>query len=127
MNKDELVLHQVHWAKLAADGTASIVSLVLIWAGHRIVGLIVHFVTPAVASAVLLRADTSPLRSTRRGRYVLKHMPPVAQAVRLAGDTVMTVGAWRRSGFLIAAGALIVTAGWSHGLISWKPTSVTAQ
>jgi hypothetical protein len=127
MNKDELVLHQVHWAKLAADGTASIVSLVLIWTGHRIVGLIVHFVTPAVASAALLRTDTSRLRSTGRGRYVLKHMPPVAQAVRLAGDAVMTVGAWRRSGFLIAAGALIVTAGWSHGLISWKPTSVTAQ
>jgi len=127
VNKDELVLHQVHWAKLAADGTASIVSLVLIWTGHRIVGLVVHFVTPAVASAVLLRADTSPLRATRRGRYVLKHMPPVAQAVRLGGDAVMTVGAWRRSGFLIAAGALIVIAGWSHGLISWKPTSVTAQ
>jgi hypothetical protein len=127
MNEDELVLHQVHWAKLVADGTASIVSLVLIWSGHRIVGLIVHFVTPAVASAVLLRADTSPLCSTRRGRYVLKHMPPVAQAVRLAGDAVMTVGAWRRSGFLITAGALIVIAGWSHGLISWKPTSVTAQ
>ena len=127
MNKDELVLHQAHWAKLAADGTASIVSLVLIWTGHRIVGLIVHFVTPAVASAALLRADTSRLRSTRRGRYVLKHMPPVAQAVRLAGDAVMTVGAWRRSGSLIAAGALIVIAGWSHGLISWKPTSLTAQ
>jgi hypothetical protein len=63
MNKDELALHQVHWAKLAADGTASIVSLVLIWTGHRIAGLIVHFVTPAVASALLLRADTSPLRS----------------------------------------------------------------
>jgi hypothetical protein len=123
MNKDELVLHQVHWAKLAADGSASIVSLVLIWTGHRIVGLIVHFVTPAVASALLLRADTSPLRSTRRGRYVLEHMPPVAQAVRLVGDAVMTVGAWRRSGFLIATGALVVIAGWSHGLLPLKPTS----
>lgn len=125
MDKDELVLHQVHWAKLAADGTASIVSLALIWTGYRIMGLIVHFVTPAIASAVLLRADTSPLRSTRRGRYVLKHMPPVAQAVRLVGDAVMTIGAWRRSGFQIALGALIVIAGWSHGLIPWKPTSVT--
>jgi hypothetical protein len=126
MSKDELLLHQVHWTKLTADGTASIVSLVLIWTGHRVVGLIVHFVIPAVASAVLLRTDTRPLRSTRRGRYVLQHMPPVAQAVRLAGDAVMTVGAWRRSGFLIIAGLLIVIAGWSHGLIPLKPASVTA-
>jgi len=117
MSKDEFVLHQVHWTKLAADGTASIVSLVLIWTGHRIVGLIVHFVPPIVASALLQRADTSPLRSTRRGRYVLEHMPPVAQAVRLVGDAVMTVGAWRRNGFLIAMGALIVLAGWSHGML----------
>ena len=121
MNKDELVLHQAHWAKLAADGTASIVSLVLIWTGHRIVGLIVHFVTPAVASAALLRVDTSRLRSTRRGRYVLKHMPPVAQAVRLAGDALMTVGAWRRCGPLIVAGAVIVIAGWSQGLFVRPP------
>ena len=127
MNKEELVLHQVHWPKLAADATAEVVSLPLIWTGYRIMGLIVHFVTPAIASAVLQRADTSPLRSTRRGRYVLEHMPPIAQAVRLVGDAVMTVGAWRRSRFLIAAGALIVIAGWSHGLITWKPKSVTAQ
>jgi hypothetical protein len=127
MSKDELLLHQVHWTKLTADGTASIVSLVLIWTGHRIVGLIVHFVTPAVASAVLLRTDTSPLRSTRRGRYVLEHMPPVAQAVRLVGDAIMTVGAWRRSGYLIITGLLIVIAGWSHGLIPSKPASLSAQ
>ena len=127
MSKDELLLHQVHWTKLTADGTASIVSLVLIWTGHRIVGLIVHFVTPAVASAVLLRTDTSPLRSTRRGRYVLEHMPPVAQAVRLVGDAIMTVGAWRRSGYLIITGLLIVIPGWSHGLIPSKPASLSAQ
>jgi hypothetical protein len=124
VSKDELLLHQVHWTKLTADGTAS---LVLIWTGHRIVGLIVHFVTPAVASAVLLRTDTSPLRSTRRGRYVLEHMPPVAQAVRLVGDAIMTVGAWRRSGYLIITGLLIVIPGWSHGLIPSKPASLSAQ
>jgi hypothetical protein len=116
MNKEDLVLHQVHWAKLAADGAASIVSLALIWTGHRILGLIIHFLIPILASATLLRTDTTALRSTRRGRYVLKHMPPTAQAVRLTGDAVMTVGAWRRSSYLIAIGTLVVIAGWSHGL-----------
>ena len=126
MNTEDLVLHQVHWAKLAADGGASIVSLTLIWNGRRIPGLIVHFLTPAIASAALLRADTTRLRSTRRGRYVLKHMPPAAQAVRLAGDAVMTVGAWRHNGPLIAVGTLMVIAGWSHGLMRAAPNQAHA-
>jgi hypothetical protein len=124
MNTEDLVLHQVHWAKLAADGGASIVSLALIWHGRRILGLIVHFLVPAIASAALLRADATRLRSTRRGRYVLNHMPAGAQAVRLAGDAVMTVGAWRHNGLLIGAGTLIVIAGWSHGLILRSPVQV---
>jgi hypothetical protein len=121
MNTEDLVLHQIHWTKLAADGAAEIVSLPLIWTGRRTLGLVVHFLAPAIASAVLLCADTSRLRSTRRGRYVLKHMPPTAQAVRFAGDAVVTVGAWQRNSLLIAAGVLIVIAGWSHGLVVRTP------
>ncbi|HUO38244.1 MAG TPA: hypothetical protein VMU34_10525 [Mycobacterium sp.] len=117
MDAEDLVLHQVHWAKLAADAGASVVSLVLIWRGRRTAGLIVHVVVPVVASGALLRSNTSALRSTRRGRYVTKHMPAAAQAVRLAGDAVMTIGAWRRSARLIVLGTVIVVAGWSHRLI----------
>ncbi|MBV9091235.1 MAG: hypothetical protein JO044_15260 [Mycobacteriaceae bacterium] len=117
-NSEALLLHQVHWAKLAADVAASAVSLTLIWRGRRRRGLAVHFLVPVVASAALLRADTSGLRSTRRGRYVLEHMPPTAQAVRLAGDAVMTLGAWRRERVLVATGALLVVAGWSHGIMA---------
>lgn len=121
MNDEDLVLHQIRWAKLAADVGAEVVSLPLIWTGRRTSGLAVHFLVPAVASAFLLRADITRLRSTRRGKYVLEHMPPGAQAVRLAGDVVMTVGAWRRDARLIAAGVLVVVAGWSHGLIVRAP------
>lgn len=117
MNAEDLALHQIRWTKLAADATAEIVSLPLIWTGRRTIGLVVHFLTPAIASAALLHGDTARLRSTRRGRYVLQHMPPAAQAVRLAGDAVMTLGAWQRNRLMIAAGAFIVIAGWSHGLI----------
>ena len=118
MIKEDLVLHQVHWAKLTADVTASVVSLALIWKGHRRLGLSIHLGPPVLASAVLLRADTERLRSTRRGRYVLKHMPVAAQTVRLAGDAVMTIGAWRRNGPVIAVGTLVVVSGWSHGLVA---------
>jgi hypothetical protein len=122
MNKEDLLLHQVHWAKLVADVATSGVSLALIWKGHRRLGLSIHFGIPVLASAVLLRADIGPLRSTRRGRYVLKHMPPAAQTVRLAGDGVMTIGAWRRNGLVIAVGTLVVVAGWSHGLVAGRRT-----
>ncbi|HME50320.1 hypothetical protein [Mycobacterium sp.] len=117
---DDLLLHQVHAAKLAADIAASVVSLTMIWRGRRGAGLVVHFLIPVAASAALLRTDTSRLRLSRRGRYVLKHMPPAAQAVRLAGDAVMTAGAWRRSGLLVAAGGLVVIGGWSHGITAGR-------
>ena len=121
MNKEDLVLHQVHWAKLTADVTASVVSLALIWRGHRRLGLTIHLGLPVLASAVLLlRADTERLRSTRRGRYVLKHMPVAAQTVRLAGDAVMTIGAWRRNWLVVAVATLVVVAGWSHGLVAGR-------
>ncbi|ORW43279.1 hypothetical protein AWB90_19340 [Mycobacterium paraense] len=123
---DDLVLHQIHGMKLAADVTAEVVSLPLLWTGHRRLGLAVHFLIPVIGSAALLRADLTGLRATRRGNYVLRHMPPTAQAVRLAGDAVMTVGALRRDARAIAAGALIVIAGWSHGLIVRTPAATHA-
>ena len=43
--------------------------------------------------------DLAPLAGTRRGRYVQPHMPASMQALRLAGDTVMTAaGACRQPG-----------------------------
>lgn len=110
-------LHQVRLPKLAADAGAELTSLVLIWRGRRKLGLAVHVLLPVAASVALLLSDPEPLRSTRRGRYVLAHMPPAAQALRLAGDALMTIGAWRRDWRLVTAGALVVAAGWSHGVI----------
>ena len=49
---------QVHGAKLGADDVTSIVAL--IWTGHRILGLTIHFLTPILASA-------APSMSARAG------------------------------------------------------------
>ena len=77
----------------------------------------VRVILPVAGSAaVLVLADLDGLSRTRRGRYVLAHMPPSAQAVRLAGDAMMGVGAYRRSAMLLLAGAAIIGAGWSHAL-----------
>src|SRR6266545_25275 len=77
-------------------------------------------VEPAVVARPTEGGRRGPHRCTRRGRWVRAHMPPSAQAVRLAGDAVMALGASRRRPALLVAGALIVAAGWSH---SWWPRS----
>jgi hypothetical protein len=113
------LIHQVHPAKIGADAAAAMVSAILLWRHRPKAAVAVRCVVPAVGSvAVLGLADLDGLARTRRGRYVLAHMPPSAQAVRLAGDALMGVGAYRRSARLILAGAFVVAAGWSHGL--WR-------
>ena len=116
MDRDAYLLHQVHPAKLATDVTAGVVSGWLMWHRRVPAALLAAFVPAAVASAVLMRRDLSGLRQTRRGRYVLAHMPPSAQAVRLAGQLVAWRSAYRHRPWGIVAGHLVVVAGWSYGL-----------
>jgi hypothetical protein len=78
--------------------------------------LLAGFVPAVVASAVLIRRDLSGIRSTRRGRYVLAHMPPSAQAVRAVGLVIVWRAAYRHRLAGIALGHVVVAAGWSYGL-----------
>jgi hypothetical protein len=114
---DKTLVHQVHPVKISADVTASIVSNVLLWRGQVTTAITVRVVLPMAGSAAVLgMADLDSLGRTRRGRYVLEHMPPAAQAVRLAGDAVMGWGAGRRSRALLLIGAGVIVVGWSHAL-----------
>lgn len=114
---DGAVIHQVHPAKIGADVTVAIVSNVLLWRERPTAAVAVRLIVPvAVSAAVLGLADLDGLSRTRRGRYVLAHMPPSAQAVRLAGDALMGFGAYRRNALLLVAGATMIGAGWSHAL-----------
>jgi hypothetical protein len=119
---DKVLLHQAHPAKIVADVTGSVVSNVLLWKAHPKAAVVVRVLLPVAGSATVLSlADLDALANTRRGRYVLKHMPPSAQAVRLAGDGLMGLGARRRSVALILVGAAVIAAGWSHAV--WPRTS----
>ena len=110
------LLHQVHPVKISADVTASIVSNVLLWRERPVTAVAVRYALPIASSAAVLGlADLDALSRTRRGRYVLAHMPPAAQAARLAGDALMGFGAYRRNPALFAAGAAVIVLGWSHG------------
>ena len=117
MDRDAYLLHQVHPAKLATDIGAGIISDWLMWHRRVPAALLASFPPAMTASAILMRRDLSALRGTRRGRYVLAHMPPSAQAVRFAGQLVAWRAAYRHSLAGIVAGHLIVIAGWSYGLI----------
>ena len=114
---DAVQVHQVHPVKLGFDITASIVSNFLLWRHRLGWGILTRYLLPPIGSAVVLRyGDVEALGQTQRGRYVLEHMPPATTALRLAGDTVMAVGAWRRRPSWMLAGTLLVVAGWLHGL-----------
>ncbi len=116
------LLQQVHPAKIGVDVTASIISNVLLWQERPVTGVAVRCVLPVAGSAAVIGlADLDALARTRRGRYVLAHMPPAAQAIRLAGDALMGLGSYRRSPSLFAVGAAVVVLGWSHGL--WPATT----
>ncbi len=118
IDREAIAVHQVHPAKLAADVSASVVSNALLWRHRLGPGLVVRFALPVLGSALVLRfADLDRLRKHPAGRYVVEHMPPAAVALRLAGDSVMAVGSWRRRPAWLVAGALMVAAGWSEGLV----------
>src|SRR5215475_3067115 len=107
------LIHQVHPAKISADVAASIISNALLWYERPRAAMTIRCVLPMAGSAAVLGlADLDALSRTRRGRYVLAHMPPSAQVVRLAGDAVMGIGAYRRSSVLMLAGAAVVVIGW---------------
>ena len=119
---DKAAVHQVHPAKIGADVTASVISNSLLGIGRPKSAIAVRVLLPVAGSlAVLTMADLDALATTRPGRYVLAHMPPKAQAVRLAGDALMGLGAHRHSAALLMAGAAVIAAGWSHAAWPAKP------
>ena len=61
------------------------------------------------------------MQSTRRGRYVLIHMPPFAQALRYFGQVAAWYAAYHHRPVGIALGYVLIAAGWSHGLLQRAP------
>src|SRR5260370_38944727 len=93
VDRDAILVHQVHPVKLAFDIAASLVSNALLWQHRLAAGLASRYLLPIAGSALVLSfADIDRLRNTKRGQYVLHHMPPASTALRLGGDTLMAVG-----------------------------------
>lgn len=127
MDRNTYLLHQVHSAKLATDIRADVVSTWLMWRRRPRAALLVAHTAAVVASATLTLCDLSPLQSTRRGRYVLIHMPPSAQVLRYLGQVVAWYAAYHHRLAGIVLGHGVIAAGWSHGLLSRERTTRTSD
>ena len=117
IGRETYLLHQVHAGKLATDVASGLASTALMWQGHVRAALLVAHIPAVAGSALVIRRDLSSLRATRRGRYVLEHMPPSAQAVRLLGQVIMWRAAYQHRARGVAAGAFMIVVGWSHGVL----------
>jgi hypothetical protein len=116
--KEKALYNQIHPLKLSTDILAAAVSLYFFWFHQPVPALILHFLPPVIASALLIRyADLEPLKETAFGRYVGANMTRTIEAIRLFGDLVMIVGAWMHDLLLIAAGVIIIAGAWGNGLL----------
>ena len=117
---EQVLYHQIHPAKLAADVAGSVISTALVW--HHKVGIALAsaFAPALLASALVLRfADLERLKQSAFGHYIHRCMTRRVEAWRFSGQVVMWVGAWQHRVWLILTGVLIVVAAWASGL--WQP------
>ncbi|HEX4412457.1 MAG TPA: hypothetical protein VH107_02440 [Lacipirellulaceae bacterium] len=121
--EEQLLYHQIHPGKLAADIAGSIVSTYLVWQHHFWWAMLCAFAPALLGSALVLRfANLEPFKQSRMGRYINRFMNHWIEAWRFTGQIVMWVGAWYHAGWMIFAGALVVIVAWSFGLCVPNPT-----
>jgi hypothetical protein len=116
--REKALYHQIHPGKLATDILSEPISLYFFWRHSLWLGLATHFL-PAIAASALVMAfvDLEPLKASRLGRYIGRHMTRSVEGARLAGDLVMVAGAWLRLWPLIAGGLAVVAAAWLSGRV----------
>lgn len=118
--QEKVLYHQIHPLKLTADVSAGFLSYYLLWRRRLGLGaaLLVQFLPAMLVSGALIRwADLEPQRQSALGRYVARSMTLSMQALRMAGNIVVTVGAWRRRPRLLVVGHLLVLFGWLRGVL----------
>jgi hypothetical protein len=115
---EKVLYHQIHPLKLGTDILSGPISLYFLWQHELILGLLLHFAPPVIASALVITfADLRRQQDSAFGRYIKRMMTRAIEAIRFGGDIIMVFGAWYRSPALIAAGLLIVLAAWLSGLM----------
>ena len=95
-----------------------LISLYFLWQHELILGLVLHFAPPVIASALVITfADLRRKQNSAFGRYAARMMTRTLEAIRFCGDITIVFGAWYHSPILITAGLLIVLAAWFSGFV----------
>jgi len=116
--REKVLYHQIHSLKLLTDWSTGLVSFYLLWRHRPRPAVLVHCVPALVVSSTLVRwADLEPWKQSAFGRYVKDYMSPSMQGLRVAGNVVMSLGAWYRRPALLALGLLLILYGWLRGLL----------
>jgi hypothetical protein len=119
--REKVLYHQIHPAKLAVDIAGGALSTWLAWQHHLVLAAVTGFVPSIIITVVMLRTMSfTRQRDSEFGHYIAKYMTPTVQAIRLGGQGVAWVGAWLQLGVVIVAGVVIIVAGWTYGLPSWR-------
>jgi hypothetical protein len=117
--------HQIHPAKLATDVATSFASCWLLWQAQWVIAAMVAFVPSLLVSALLLwRADIGRLQHTPFGRYIAAFMTRKVEAIRMAGQVVMWLGAATHIPWLLPFGFMVIVFAWLGGF--WLPDPPTA-
>jgi hypothetical protein len=119
--RERVLYHQIHPLKLAVDVTSSLISTWLIWRHQFWLAMAFAWVLPIIVSSAMLRwMDFSHQRDSSLGRYIAFHMTRTAEALRMSGQIVVWLAAWRHAPWAIAAGVLLVIVGWTYSLPTWR-------
>jgi len=119
---EKTLIHQIHPAKLATDWLSAFLAAWLLWQHHLMLGLAVGILPAPIATVLVMRlVDLEPYRDSAFGRYVLRYMTPLAQAVRLLGAAVFWLAAWFHLPLGMVVGIAVILAGWSWGLAVRTP------
>ncbi len=87
------------------DWSTGLIAIYLFWQHPLVAALLMAFVPPVGASALLIRfAD----RESRFGRYVLGYMTGKVEAMRFARFVLTAFGGWFRLLWLIALGLVVL-------------------
>ena len=114
--QEKILYHQIHPLKLFTDWSTGLISFYLLWRRRPRAALVTQFVPAILVSSALIRwGNLAPQQHSAAGRYVAKHMTPAMQTLRLIGNVIMSVGAWRRRPELMFLGLLTILFGWLRG------------
>lgn len=114
--QEKVLYHQISPLKLSTDWITAFISLYFFWKHNLLLGLIVGFVPPILASFLIMQfVNIEKLKKSLSGQYIAKYMTKQMQVLRLVGYFLMVLGAWWHFALLIIFGLGLILLVWFRG------------